>query len=202
MNIWSTFRLVPPLAPEAMAWATLSFATYLATSEYGPEIAGRPLDPLALALFVQLFLSMTKNIGSEKFARVYARNPRVSVAIPSAIFAALATVAVYASSATAAKLIIAYFLFYATLLFGVACYAPRRLHYLQGTWTNSKRARTKVVMIEASGLAVSAATLATTWVFADPMAFAAMMSFGVLVVRTLVNWVIVLYLLDEMQRGK
>ena len=53
------------------------------------------------------------------------------------------------------------------------------------------------VMLEAAGLVIAAATLFSVWTFAGPLAFAAMMSFGVLLVRTMANWVIVLFLLDK-----
>ena len=200
MNIWSSFRLVPPVSPEAMAWATLSFATYLATSEFQPQVAGHSIAPLALALAVQLCLSTTKNLTSARFARSYARAPKTGVVMAGLMFRSFGAVALWSSDATAARLMIVYFLMHAAMLASMAAHPPKKLHDMQGTWTGASRHRRHAVLLEAAGLVVSAATLATTWVFAGPMAFAAMMSVGVLVVRTLANWVVVLYLLDVMDR--
>ena len=203
MNIWSTFRFVPPIAPEAMAWAALSFATYLAASEMQPQIGGHVLAPLALAVAIQLVLSTTRHLTSYKFARSYARAPKTSIALPALLFCGFAAIALRAPDVVAVKLMILYYLGFAAILSWGAAYAPRYLYYMQGTWTGSKKAhRSQAVMLEAAGLVICAATLVTTWTFAGPMAFAAMMSIGVLVMRTMANWVIVLYLLDVRDRDE
>ncbi|MFK7837840.1 MAG: hypothetical protein AB8B60_16645 [Sulfitobacter sp.] len=201
MNIWSTFRHVPPISPQAMAWATLSFATFLGATEFGPIVAGRPLDPLALALAVQLTLSFTKNMTSDRFARAFVRSPRFCVVLASSASAGLAAMALYAEAAFAAKLFIFYYLTHAALLSFFATHYPEGLDFSQGSWTDRRLHREAAVMLEAAGIVIAAATLFTVWTFADPLAFAAMMSFGVLIVRMMANWVIVLYLLDQQNRA-
>jgi hypothetical protein len=197
MNIWSTFRFVPPLAPEALAWATLSFATYLAASEATPVLWGRAIDPLALALAVQMTLSITKNILSDRFLKSFLRSPRIGLVLLAGVFAGLGMLAVYGTAVTAAKLFILYYLAHAAVLSFGATHAPGILDSVQGTWVRQTKHLKEAVMLEAAGLVIAAATLFSIWTFAGPLAFAAMMSFGVLLVRTMANWVIVLFLLDK-----
>lgn len=206
MNIWSTFRFVPPISPQAMAWATLSFATYLAAVEMQPMLWGRALDPLALALAVQMVLSMTNNLTSDRFVdAMHSLDCRISVVSAmltvAAVFVVSAAVAVLASATTAAKLLILYQLAHAFKLAYTSLHAPEALHRLVGTWADLKKHAENAVMLESAGIAVIALTLFTVWTFAGTLAFAGMMSFGVLVLRVFTNWAIVLYLLDADQQA-
>lgn len=206
MNIWSTFRFVPPISPQAMAWATLSFATYLAAVDMQPMLWGRALDPLALALAVQMALSLTNNLTSDRFIdAMQFLNNRIcivsAIVTVIAVFAMCGILAVTASGATAAKLFILYQAAHAFKLAYLTLYAPEALYRMVGTWTFLKKHVQNAVMLESLGITVTALTLSTVWTFAGPLAFAGMMSFGVLALRVLSNWAIVMYLLDAEQQA-
>ncbi|MEP5730634.1 MAG: hypothetical protein ABJL67_14820 [Sulfitobacter sp.] len=201
MSIWSTFRYVPQTSPEAFAWAILSFATYLGVSEFRPILMGRLIDPLALALAVQLTLSWTKNITSDRFAHAFRRSPLFSGVAMVCACVGLSFMAFYGTAAFAAKFFIFYYLSQATFLLFFVTYDPATLLVLrQGPWGHTKTHREATAMLDAAGIVIAAATLFTVWIFADPLAFAAMMSFGVLVVRMIANWIVVLYLIDQQNR--
>lgn len=200
MNIWSTFRLVPPVSLQAMAWATFSFATYLAAIEMQPVMWGRALDPLALALGVQMTLAVTSNLTSDRFAAML--NEETATFANSSIFFAIMTVlgfacvAFFATAATAAKLFILFGIAHGFSLGITALYDPQGLKFFAGGWMRSKKHVQNVVLLQSFGVVTTALTLFTVWTFAGSFAFAAMMSFGVLVLQVLTNWAIVLYLLD------
>lgn len=198
MNVWSTFRYVPPIAPQAMAWAVLSFACFLAASEMQPVLWGQLMDPLALALAIQLTLSITSNLTSQRFARVFALAPRASLGIAASFFLGFGVLACFGTASVAAFVMVLYLVLHAAVLTWGAAFAPA--HRLQRTWTQAKVLRRRVVLMEAAGVGVSAATLVSVWTVLGPLAFAAMMTFGLLVIKIFVNWIIVLYLLDTLDR--
>ncbi len=200
MNIWSTFRSVPPIAPEAMAWAVVSFGTFLAASEYPAHLWGRDLDPLALAIAVHLFLSVIKNLNGARYARAKKEALGASVIIPFILFGGIALLALFANTATAAKLMIIYVLMNALIQCGTAAFNAKSLDRIVSTWGCARDAPARAVMLEGLGLAVCAATLTTVWMFSSPLAFVAMSSFGLLVLRVFINWLIVLYLIDQFNR--
>lgn len=201
MSFWTTFRFIRPIAPEAMAWATLSFATYLAASEMRPSFRAHAIDPLALALAVQMVLSFTKNMTEKRFLNAFPKAPVMSSVILLLTLAGLCAMAVLATDRTAAMIFVCYYLCHAAGLAWTAAYGSNASPSLQGRWPNATAYLRPAVALEAGAIAICAATLFCTWTFAGGFAFAAMMSFGVLVMRVMVNWVIVLYRLDAENRG-
>lgn len=201
MNFWTTFRFVRPIAPEAMAWATLSFATYLAASDMHPSFWGHAIDPLALALAVQMVLSFTKNMTDHRFIKAFPKAPVFTCIMLLLTLVCLCIMAVFATDRTAAMIFVCYYLCHAAGLAWTAAYGSDAAPSLQGRWKNASAYLRPAVALEAAGIAVCGATLFFTWTFAGAFAFAAMMSFGMLVMRVMVNWIIVLYMLDAENRG-
>ncbi|MEW9919315.1 hypothetical protein AB2B41_06855 [Marimonas sp. MJW-29] len=196
MSPWSTYRYVPPIAPEAMIWATLSFGTFLAAQEFRPVLLGSAIDPLALAFAVHLALSFAKNVSSDRFQRVFAAAPREATVLLALIAFGLFCLAAYGSAAFTVTLAVLYFSFHAAVLYLGATRRPDMLPMMVGTWTSSEPSLPRAVQLEAMGILLGAMTLLTVWHFAGQFAFAAMLSFGMLVLRYFVNWIIVLYFFE------
>jgi len=149
MHIWSTFKFVPTIAPEALAWATV-------------------------------FLESAPNIAAFLCA---------------VVFGGFAAFALFGTAEAAAKGLVVYYLVQALAHAGLAACAPQDLHRLSGTWGTLDTNAPRAVLWEAAGFVLIAATLINVWTLASPLAFAAMMSFGVIAMRVGINWVIVLQLL-------
>jgi hypothetical protein len=201
MNPWSTFRLVPPIATEAVAWTILSMATYLAAEQFQPVVAGRTLAPLALAASVQFTLIHSRTLLSSRFAGAVRRAPVASVAMAVALLVCPPLLALLGSDAVAAKVVIAWVLLNAFCLTWAIGYAPESIGRMPSAWSLLPEHRENAMLIDAAGLVIAAAALLATWVHAGPLAFAAMMGAGLLILRLFTNWIIVLYLLDQQNRG-
>lgn len=201
MKIWSTFRYVPPVAPEALAWCVLSFAACLAAYETAPTVMGQPIAPLALALAVQMTLMLAKNVFSDRAAHIIANVPLVAGAMIMAAVAGFGLLALHGTDAFAAQLMIAWMLFNAFCLTWANAQDPDIMDCMPSAWSHLDRHRDRAILIEAGGFVLSAAALLSVWTFAGPLAFAVMMGFGVVYVRMLTNWIVVLHLLDLEDQG-
>jgi hypothetical protein len=114
----------------------------------------------------------------------------------------MGALAIFGTSTTTANIVIVYFAQHGVLLATAATKYPKWINMLQGTWNEGTRFDIPATMGRGLGAALKALTLFTVWHFAGPTAFAAMMSFGVLVLHVLCDWAIVLYLIDLQQRAQ
>jgi len=197
MNALGTIHLVPPIAPSAMARAVMSFATYLAALDWPVMIAGRASDPLALSLGVVFIAIIARNLTTARNLSFYRSNPKLMSFVLLIGLTGIAALILFASAKQAAGIVISYYAAYAAWTYAMGRYCPEELHHLGYPPADDTGRVALIAQLDAVGFALTATTLICVWSFAGAFAFAAAISFGILVIRFMMNWVIVLILLDR-----
>lgn len=182
--------------------ATASFATYLAVVDMRPTFLGYDISPLALAFVVLLVLTFTRNMSREGFIQVFKRTPVITTLTALTLFAALVAIAVFSSDRAAMWICVSYYLSGAIRWAWKSAYGKDPELDPSPHWSASQPDYRSSITLEAAGIALCAMTLFTTWTFAGPLAFAAMMTFGMPVMRLLVSWIVMLYVLDAQARDR